>query len=550
LTEFIHIATAAASVASKAGWPAIIPQLNALKPLYLVDHAVAIGVFVLLYIAEAKQISKDPKAAAKQTSLAKRMFPVSLTSAKKALFGLVTGKQLTAATQNTAAGPGANNTHKFTTGDFARELERRNRGRAGSPSPGVSAGTTVLDRPTTPTKEDTPVIPSTSIIPEAPTKPAVKKPCTRRNKPSMPPTQAPTDRKESKREKELRERKAYLKNFWYVAANSDQLKVDKPLEVQILGRTVVLFRDEEGKPRCMENLCPHRGAPLGQGWVKEVEGHGKCVVCPYHAWAFDGEGRLSDVPSSTKGGLPKRPLLDTYPVEEKGGFVWLYFGSSEMPAEERPPIPYIPEMDDPNWRAVYAEMEFEAPHWNVFDNALDLAHIHYVHNGSFGNPDKPEVMGMAMERDTWGVKGNFQIHNKPVNKLWEWTRVPHVPVEVQAWLPMSSAVRITLGHGIQMITFVNTVPIDEHRSINRFCLIRNFATSPLMDGFVRKEMYKILGEDKVMVETVRPENMRQEFSLEVDLPQIGFRKLRQEWIDMGYGVDPKSTTGPSGTLDM
>jgi hypothetical protein len=48
-----------------------------------------------------------------------------------------------------------------------------------------------------------------------------------------------------------------------------------------------------------------------------------------------------------------------------------------------------------------------------------------------------------------------------------------------------------------MITYVNTVPIDEHRSVNRFCLIRNFATHPAADPFVKKEMFKILGEDKV-----------------------------------------------------
>ena len=84
-----------------------------------------------------------------------------------------------------------------------------------------------------------------------------------------------------------------------------------------------------------------------------------------------------------------------------------------------------------------------------------------------------------------------------MNKLWEWTRVPHVPVELKAFLPMTSAVRITLGRGIQMITFVNTVPIDENRSVNRFCLIRNFAIDPAMDGFVRDNMMTILSEDKV-----------------------------------------------------
>ena len=52
---------------------------------------------------------------------------------------------------------------------------------------------------------------------------------------------------------------------------------------------------------------------------------------------------------------------------------------------------------------------------STYDNALDMAHIHYVHNGSFGNPDKPEIMDMNIERDTWGITGSFKIFNKPVS---------------------------------------------------------------------------------------------------------------------------------------
>jgi nitrite reductase (NADH) small subunit len=32
----------------------------------------------------------------------------------------------------------------------------------------------------------------------------------------------------------------------------------------------------------MDNVCPHRGGPLGQGMIER----GK-LVCPWHGWAFD-----------------------------------------------------------------------------------------------------------------------------------------------------------------------------------------------------------------------------------------------------------------------
>lgn len=75
------------------------------------------------------------------------------------------------------------------------------------------------------------------------------------------------------------------------------------------------------------------------------------MVCPYHGWAFDAEGRLRDVPSAEHGSWPKRPLLGAYDVEERGGFVWLFYGNRSMPADERPPIPFTPELEDPKWRA-------------------------------------------------------------------------------------------------------------------------------------------------------------------------------------------------------
>lgn len=61
------------------------------------------------------------------------------------------------------------------------------------------------------------------------------------------------------------------------------------------------------------------------------------------------------------------------------------------------------------WRALHAgEMEFDCAHWSVFENAMDMAHIHYLHDGSFGNQDKPVINDMAVTRDTWGIAAKFK----------------------------------------------------------------------------------------------------------------------------------------------
>ncbi len=51
-------------------------------------------------------------------------------------------------------------------------------------------------------------------------------------------------------------------------------------------------------------------------------------------------------------------------------------------------------------------------------------------------------------------------------------QVPEVKVTAQALLPSTSVISFTLGNGLSFTTFVNTVPINENRTINRFALIR------------------------------------------------------------------------------
>ncbi|KAG2424769.1 hypothetical protein HXX76_014193 [Chlamydomonas incerta] len=596
-----------------------------LAPLFVWDHAVAISFWMVFYIIEAAAILAilreypDDKQASKvirsTVTLPKRLMPLKLSAVKRALHGLISGRS-----SPQAAAQGATPMAFRDGGSRAPAPAGLYRSGSGG------AGTAVLERPR-PTAEPEPELSEpeqqqqeVKQKADAPEKPAAAAAASRLRGGSlsaqlraaaglrpgqMAPgsplagpgaagpgavTANPRDALAAKREKELSDRRAYLQNFWYAAALSERLKAGgKPIKVDILSRTVTLWRGEDGQVHCLDNVCPHRGAPLSGGWTKtkkdSVHGHscsssggggggggtkkaaaGKkaagakggakggevtsCIVCPYHGWAFNGEGQLEEVPSQApEVAFPRRPLVASYPVEERGGFVWLFFGAAGLPADERPPIPMVPELEDTStWRAVYGEMEFDCPHWSVFENALDMAHIHYLHDGSFGNQDKPIINDMTVTRDTWSVAANFSIHNKPVNPLWNFASVPAVPVEARALLPSTSYVKITLGAGIQMITYVNTVPIDERRSINRFCLIRNFALSPLFDDYTRKSMFKILGEDKAMIELLKPEQLLSEVSLEADKPQIAFRKLRQEWIDMGYGVQPDATASHKGSL--
>src|SRR5215212_9152356 len=60
----------------------------------------------------------------------------------------------------------------------------------------------------------------------------------------------------------------YLRNAWYVACTPDEIAA-KPLGRTICGDRMVLFRAEGGAVAALEDFCPHRGAPLSLGSVRD-----------------------------------------------------------------------------------------------------------------------------------------------------------------------------------------------------------------------------------------------------------------------------------------
>ena len=43
----------------------------------------------------------------------------------------------------------------------------------------------------------------------------------------------------------------------------------------------VCLANVAGELSALDNCCPHRGAPLAEGWLE-----GQSVVCPWHSWTF------------------------------------------------------------------------------------------------------------------------------------------------------------------------------------------------------------------------------------------------------------------------
>lgn len=103
-------------------------------------------------------------------------------------------------------------------------------------------------------------------------------------------------------------------------------------------RPVILLRDEAGVLRVLENRCAHRGVRL----CRFETGNARRLVCPYHQWTYDLEGRLRGVPFRRgvqgKGGMPDDFRegdhgLRALAVHERHGVVFASFDPSVPPFE-------------------------------------------------------------------------------------------------------------------------------------------------------------------------------------------------------------------------
>jgi nitrite reductase (NADH) small subunit len=96
------------------------------------------------------------------------------------------------------------------------------------------------------------------------------------------------------------------------AAKMDEVPPGTIREFQLDGKTVAIA-NVNGKFSVINNVCLHRGGPLGEG-----ELNGQVVTCPWHGWQYD----------VTTGKLAANPAVgvETYLVELRGDDIFVDIG--------------------------------------------------------------------------------------------------------------------------------------------------------------------------------------------------------------------------------
>lgn len=167
---------------------------------------------------------------------------------------------------------------------------------------------------------------------------------------------------------------------WYVAASADEL-TERPLGRTICGQPMVFFRNGQGEVAALEDFCPHRGAPLSLGFVRDG-----ALVCGYHGLVMGCAGRATSMPGQT---VDKFAGVRRFPVIERYGFLWVWPGDADAadPARLHP----LEWAESPEWAYGGGYYHIACDYRLMVDNLMDLTHETYVHSTSIGQKEIDEA---------------------------------------------------------------------------------------------------------------------------------------------------------------
>lgn len=175
------------------------------------------------------------------------------------------------------------------------------------------------------------------------------------------------------------------KEAWYPVHYVEDLDKAKPNKFTLLSQDLVLWWDIRAACwRAFEDQCPHRLAPLSQGRIAE-DG---LLECPYHGWAFQGNGSCDRIPQALVGTTPqesKRACVQSLPTAVRQGLLFVYPGQPDNAPKVAVPIIEPLEESPDEWTCLNTFRDLPYDALTLLENVLDASHVPFTHHRSVGN---------------------------------------------------------------------------------------------------------------------------------------------------------------------
>jgi phenylpropionate dioxygenase-like ring-hydroxylating dioxygenase large terminal subunit len=208
---------------------------------------------------------------------------------------------------------------------------------------------------------------------------------------------------------------AGMRAFWHPVLPVSEFRDDVPCAVELL-ETPIVLACLNGELVALSDVCRHFQAQLSLGEIRRVEGHGDCLMCPYHGWSYASDGQCVDIPQLEAGReIPATARVERYPVQVRYGLIWVC-----LEANPEYDIPTLPNLDNTAFLTgplrTYEPWRASAP--RVIMAALDDTHGPWVHEGLVGSRDNPEPPQHQVWREGQNLKVDIhmvQPNNATIN---------------------------------------------------------------------------------------------------------------------------------------
>jgi phenylpropionate dioxygenase-like ring-hydroxylating dioxygenase large terminal subunit len=318
-----------------------------------------------------------------------------------------------------------------------------------------------------------------------------------------------------------------LRQQWFAVAQTSEIPPCTPVARRLLAGDVVLWRDGD-KLHAWQDLCIHRGAKLSLGKVRDG-----CMVCPYHAWVYDGDGKCIHIPAQPDRVPPVRARANVFHVAERYGLVWVCV--TEPDGE----VPEFPLAERDGYRAfLCGPYAFEAKGPRLIENFLDVGHLAIVHAGLLGDADHeaiPEYEVVEATPDGIGPAArNIRIHQPDPDGTGQPAEVIY-DYQVHATLAAS----FVKSQGENKLFMGYTITPTEEGTCEAWAVFAMNYGFEIPEADLRAFQQTVVMQDKSVVESQRPEllplDLQEELHLRSDRMAIAYRRWLRE-TGLRYGV--------------
>ena len=311
-----------------------------------------------------------------------------------------------------------------------------------------------------------------------------------------------------------------LRNLWHPVASSWQVQ-NAPIGVTRLGEQIALWRDAEGQVHAVEDRCPHRGARLSLGWNL-----GQRLACWYHGIELDGQGVVQSVPAATNCPMEGKKCIKSYPVQERAGAIFLWFGID--PNAEPTPLELPEQIESAQWSSFLCVSNWKVNYRYAVDNVMDPMHGSYLHAVSHSMAEGDKKAEMRVRKTDKGLIFE-KTSQQGVN--FDWVEMADTG---GLWLRLSIPYRKRYGPGGSFYIVGFATAVDDHHCQVYFWRCRKVEgwQRNTWRFFYRNRLeglhWAVLEQDQLVLESM-PENARgHEFLYEHDVGMVRVRRMLEQ----------------------